>query len=140
MPVKAPLGKAISTLLGKSAGRVGRAPYVDMVTPEERAASIKFGAMLALHAHGIRMGEVDGAIKQALPSPMGAVDTGMKAIFATSLIAGIPMGIAAHMIGRSVSANRKSERERLARIKYYRDVTGNLEGGLTGAPQQKLIQ
>lgn len=116
------------------------APYTKLLTPQERAGAIKFGAMLAFHDRGIRMDQVDSIVKQALPSPMGVVDTGMKAILATSVIAGVPLGIAAHMIGRSISANRKAERERLARIKYYRDVTRSLEGGLTGAPQQSIVQ
>ena len=129
-------------LLAKGEGKAKpkTAAYISMVTPEERAASIKFGAMLGFHANGVRLDEVDAVVKQALPSGSGMLDSGMKAVVYTSLIAGIPLGAAAHLIGRSVSANRKAERERLARIKYYRDVTGNLESGLTGVPRQNVVQ
>lgn len=125
---------------GKAKSKVKTAAYIHMVTPEERAASIKFGAMLGFHANGVLLDEVDEVVKQALPSGSGMLDSGMKAIVYTSLIGGIPLGVAAHLIGRSVSANRKAERERLARIKYYRDVTGNLESGLTGVPRQDVVQ
>ena len=116
-----------------------RAAYTKLLSPAERMAGIKLGAMLALHQNGILLANADGILKRAL-SPLSAVDTGMKAILATSLIAGIPIGAAAHMIGRQVSANRKSERERLARIKYYRDVTGQLDAGLSGIQPSQVRQ
>lgn len=117
-----------------------RPKYISMLSPQERAASIKFGAALAFGLNGIPLSRADEVVKQALPSAMGAVDGAMKAILATSVIAGVPMGIAAHMVGKQVSANRQAERERLARIKYYRDVTRSLEGGLAGVPEKKIQQ
>ena len=115
------------------------AAYSRLLAPAERMAAIKFGAMLALHQNGILLKHADAILKRAL-SPLSAVDTGMKAILATSLVAGIPLGAAAHMIGQQVTANRKAERERLARIKYYRDVTGQLDAGLSGVQPSQVRQ
>jgi hypothetical protein len=118
-----------------------KAAYTQLLSKSERAAAMKFGAALALQQSGVPLRHADN-VKQAfqMPSVSGALDNVSKAIVATSLIAGVPIGIAAHMVGRGISSNRRKEREQLARIKYYRDATRQLESGLTGVPEPQVVQ
>jgi hypothetical protein len=113
-----------------------KAPYTQLLSKSERAAAMKFGAALAFQDAGVPLR------KQSfqMPSVSSALDNVSKAIVATSLIAGVPIGIAAHMVGRGISSNRRKEREQLARIKYYRDATRQLESGLTGVPEPQVVQ
>ncbi len=98
-----------------------RAAYTQLLTQEERAAGIRAGAALIA--------------KQAAFSPTAASANIMKAVAATALITGIPLGIAAHLVGRHLSADRLKERELKERIGYFRDATSTMERGLAaGAP------
>lgn len=122
--------------LGKAKpGMRKRAGYIDALTRDERAAAMKLGAALALCEHGSMAKTAFGA-----PGGGGVLDGVAKAIITTSIITGVPLGIASHMIGRGVSANRRREREQLARIKYYRDASRQLESGLTNTPEEEVIQ
>lgn len=116
--------------------------YIKCLTRQERASAIKFGAALAFCRHGIPLSKVDDMSKKAVTAPSGGgvLDGVSKAILATAVITGVPVGIAAHMIGRQLSTNRRKEREQLARIKYYRDATRQLESGLTGVPESEVEQ
>lgn len=94
-----------------------KAAYTRLLTPAERAAGIRAGAALfAKEAAGIDFSEAPSNIA--------------KAIAATALLTGIPIGVAAHLVGRHVSSDRLKERELKARIGYFRDATMGMERGL----------
>jgi hypothetical protein len=95
---------------------MNKAAYTQLLTQEERAAGIRAGAALIS--------------KQAAFSPTQAAGNVMKAIAATALITGIPIGIAAHLVGRHISGDRLRERELKERIGYFRDATSTMERGL----------
>jgi hypothetical protein len=92
-----------------------KAAYTQLLTPAERAAGIRAGAML---------------VKQADFSVMDAPTSAAKFVAATALLTGIPMGIAAHLVGRHLNTTRLKERELKERIGYFRDATSNMERGL----------
>jgi hypothetical protein len=60
-------------------------------------------------------------------SVLGMGGNTMKLIGGLSLITGIPIGIAAHVIGRNVSQERTKERELQEQIKYYKNTTEGLK-------------
>ena len=103
-----------------------KAPYISILSEKERLAAMKLGASYKLAEH-------QGLVKTALPSsqdligyPVGAA----KAIAALSLIAGVPIGIAAYMIGRKVKGQNIQDTEMEEKIKYYRNAAESLERGL----------
>lgn len=121
---------------------VKKASYINHLTNEERSQAIKFGAMAAFLSYNIPISKVDDVVKSAftLPSVGNTLEGVSKAIITTAVLTGVPLGVAAHMIGKSIDSNRRAERERLARIKYYRDATRQLESGLTGTPESEVKQ
>jgi hypothetical protein len=95
--------------------------YISLLTPGERAASVKIGAMLKCSELGIKQSQVSDVL-----SPSNA----MKAIAVASLLGGVPLGVAAHIIGRRISGVENREKEMKEKIKYYRNATRGLETGL----------
>lgn len=94
-----------------------RAAYTQYLSPEERAVGLRAGAALT--------------VKRAdFPDIMGGAQSIAKTIATTALLTGIPLGVAAHLIGRHVTAERLKERELKKKIQYYRDSTSGLERGL----------
>ena len=106
--------------------------YTQALTPQERASCIKAGMQLCLAANGISDEQALVMHKKGqFVSGVGAGVEGVaKTILAVSVLTGVPLGIAAHMIGRQVSAKRRSESEQIKRIGYYRNATKQLESGL----------
>ena len=51
-----------------------------------------------------------------------ATDLGTKGLLTFSLVTGIPIGIAAHMISAKMKARSRRERETQAKIDYYRNA------------------
>ena len=95
--------------------------YISLLTPGERAASVKMGAMLKCSELGIKQSDVADVL-----DPSKA----MKAVAVASLLVGVPLGVAAHIIGRRVTGVENREKEMQEKIKYYRNATRGLETGL----------
>ena len=95
--------------------------YISLLTPGERAASVKLGAMMKCSELGIKQSAISEVI-----NPSNA----MKAVAAVSLLIGVPMGVAAHVIGRRISGVENHEKEMQEKIKYYRNATRGLETDL----------
>jgi predicted MFS family arabinose efflux permease len=111
------------------------APYTRLLTMGERAESIKVGMMLAGLCNGIPMSNLDAVLaKQAdgfgVPDAQGFAGGLGKAVIALALISGAPIGAVAHHIDRKVSGQTDAEKERLQRIRYYREMTRQIESGL----------
>lgn len=98
-----------------------KASHVQYMTREERAGCVRMGMMMKLAEHGILPSEF---IKSAIVTELG------KAILGVSLVAGIPVGAAAHLLNRKIVERRGKERELQEKIKYYRSATQGLERGL----------
>jgi hypothetical protein len=105
--------------------------YTQILTPAERAAAMRLGAVMKFAAFGVRPSQIDGLVKS------GAIDISpgnvAKALIAVSLIAGIPLGAASHVIGKRITEQKAKERELKEKIKDYREATRGLESGLAGA-------
>ena len=102
-----------------------KAGYVSHLTQAERAGCIRMGMMLKLAEHNIRPSQM---IKSGLVTEIG------KTILGLSLVAGIPVGAAAHLLNRKIVERRGKERELQEKIKYYRSATQGLERGLADEP------
>jgi len=94
------------------------AAYTQYLSPEERAAGLRAGASLMVK-RGFE-----------IPDVLGGATSIAKVIAGTALLTGIPLGVAAHLVGRHVTAERLKERELKKKIRYYRDATSGLERGL----------
>lgn len=107
---------------------IRRAEYTQLLTPAERLACIKFGAAATYLLAGT------GLTKEGqIPSP-GEFAKGMGGlIVALSLIGGGPLGAIAHHIDRKRKADTPTERERLRKIQYYKDITRQFEHGLANS-------
>ena len=98
--------------------------YTRLLSMEERADCIMTGVMLKSAAEGIPA----DMVKKANLS--GLADTGTKTVIALSLLTGIPIGIASHLLHNSVRKQRLAEREKLDRIDFYGDAADSVEDAL----------
>jgi len=105
--------------------------YISLLTPEERAASVKMGAMLKCSELGIKQSAVSDVI-----NPTNA----MKAVAVASLLTGVPLGVAAHIIGRRLTGVENREKEMQEKIKYYRNATRGLETGLEAPAREDTTE
>ena len=111
--------------------------YNKYLTPTERAQCLLFGALMKCAEHNVSPKQFGRLVKSAdvLDAPTAA----MKTIAGIALITGIPIGIAAHVVGQHVNRERQKERELKEQIKYYRNTVGGLESGLTGQESQNQM-
>lgn len=106
---------------------MNRPAYLKLLTPAERSASMKIGAAMKYAEFGV---------KQSALTDVLSPDNAMKAIVAVSLLGGIPMGVAAHIVGRRLTGTENREQELKEKIKYYRNATRGLETGLSAPAAQ----
>lgn len=104
---------------------------MEYLTPEERAAAMKFGAYQKFAEARVPFQAIDTVVKQALelPSASGVA----KSVIALSVLTGIPIGIAAHVIGNRVTKERGREKELTTETGYYRNASHQLQRGLQAA-------
>ena len=104
---------------------------MEYISPSERAESMKVGAYQKFATAGVPINRINGIVKRAvdLPSPSGVA----KSVIALSVITGIPVGIAAHIIGNRVTSERGREKELTTQAGYYRNATSQLRRGLQAA-------
>ena len=108
-----------------------KADYISLLTPAERVGAMQLGATLKCAEHRIPAAKVDEVLKTAGISAEGVA----KAIAVTSVLAGVPMGVAAHVINKRITNQKQKELELKEKIKYYRNATQGLEAGLEPANQ-----
>jgi hypothetical protein len=97
------------------------------LTPQERAAAMRAGMVLACAETNTPLTKV------AAPgiSPGGT----MKAIIAVSVLTGIPIGIAAHVVGQRITKERGKEKELQTQTGYYRNAAQQLSRSLAAGSQ-----
>lgn len=103
--------------------RPTRPIYTDLIMPEERQEVFETGIKLATALHGVKYAQID-------VGPW--LDRFGRAMLGVSVLTGVPLGIAGHLVSRAMKSDAIAQREQRAKIKYYRDVTRELEQGLTG--------
>lgn len=112
-----------------------------LLSPAERLAAYKLGATAVCAQAGIpkqaasvilRKVAEAGMLKaaQGVPGAGKALDMSWRLAASLALLTGVPAGYLAHSVQRQVQGETPEEKERLARIRYYRDVTRQLEQGL----------
>lgn len=107
--------------------------YIKNLTPVERAAAIKLGAFMSLARNGITLAEFEkkaagwGSTGVAIP----------RSILMISILGGIPLGMLAHVVDKSITADDRKEREALARLKYFQQLTAGMEQGLTAPAEEE---
>ena len=104
--------------------------FTHRINPLERADAIKVGMMIGLVANGIPpvtlskqaqiLTDVGNFVTQSIP----------RGLLSISLLAGVPIGVVAHMMDRAAGPEQQKQREALQRIKYYKDVAREMEGRL----------
>ena len=99
-------------------------PYTQILSPAERADCLVTGSMLKSAAEGVPADMVKTA------NLSGLADTGTKTVIALSLLTGIPLGIAGHLVHNSVRKQKIKERELLDKTDYYRDAADLVEDEL----------
>ena len=110
----------------------------EILSPAERIHLMKVGAYMKCAELGLTADKLDTmfSVKQAFG--LGDVGKGVegiaKTIVAVSVLAGVPIGIAAHAVGRSINADTAKEKELKTEAGYYRNAANQLERSLTGNP------
>ena len=99
-----------------------------ILTHEEKAAALRLGAYIKFAECGVRPSMIKQAVGDAPPllSPAGLA----RAIVTVSVLTGVPLGIAAHTVGRHVAQSRGRERELETQTQYYRNAAQQLGTGL----------
>jgi len=108
-----------------------KAAYTQILTIGERAAAMRMGMYAKFAEHGIRPSQIDEFVKDSSIS-ISAGGTA-KAIAAVSLLTGVPIGIAAHAIGRCMKTQNNREKQLTNQIDFYRNATGELESNLAAS-------
>lgn len=104
------------------------------LSPGERAAAWRLGAYTKFAEAGVMPSQVDSHIMKTAGVAELVAPTGMAKMIATlSLLAGIPLGVAAHVVGQRVQATRAKEEDLLQQTQYYRNAGDQLEQGLAAA-------
>ena len=107
------------------------------LTPEERRACWRLGAYAKFAEAGIRPSAVDATVKAAAGAAALLSPTGMAKMIATvAIVAGVPLGTAAHIVGKQIQKSRGREAELKTQIGYYRNAAGQLENGLAATGVQ----
>ena len=109
--------------------------YRELLTADERKACWRLGALAKFAEAGVRVGDIDKAVKVAgipasaatLLSPVGMA----KAVATVAVLTGVPLGVAAHVVGRRMSQARGKEKEMTEQAQFYRNATAQLEQGLS---------
>ena len=104
-----------------------KAAYAELLTQEERADSIKLGAVLHAAHHGIKP-KTDEFSKYAQLVNPGEIGSGLaRTILALSLVTGIPAGIVWHQVNKGVKKRTGAEESLKKNIDFYRDASSSLE-------------
>ena len=107
-----------------------------ILTPQERASALRMGMYLGFADKGVNPSQIDAFVKSAEGAAAASwlSPTGLaKAVIAVSVLAGVPLGIAAHVVGRHVRDARGRESELKAQTGYYRNAAQQLETGLAAS-------
>lgn len=95
--------------------------YCTLLSPAERLDCMMTGSMLKAASEGIP----HEMLKTA--NLAGAADFGTKAVIALSLLTGIPLGIAGHVVHSSIKKRKAQEEEAMRNLDYYRDAADMVE-------------
>jgi len=92
--------------------------YTEILTQTERIEMIKSGAVAQLTSTNsidkyAQLGE--------------RVNNAFKGTLLTAALLGVPVGVAWHFLDRATNARRRSEREQQEKLKFYRNIAGNIE-------------
>lgn len=93
---------------------------------------MKFGAYRAFAESGVPVSDIDKLVKHAA-DPMLSPGGVMKSIVAMSLLTGVPLGIAAHVVGNRITRERGREKELRAQAAYYRNASQQLSRGMAAS-------
>lgn len=108
--------------------------FRSQLSAAERAACWRLGAYTKFAEAGVLPSQVDSYIKKTAGVAELVAPTGMAKLIATlSLLAGVPLGVAAHIVGQRVTATRAKEEDLLRQTQYYRNAGDQLEHGLAAA-------
>ena len=95
--------------------------YTEILSKSERLEMVKSG-MVAQLVH------MNGLTKQS--QIMDKIQAPLKTTALLAVLAGIPIGVAWHFLDRKTNERRRSERELQEKLKFYRNITGNIETDL----------
>lgn len=98
------------------------------LTPEERDAGRRFGALMKFGEAGVAPKDIDAFVKKAW-DPGLTVGNTARSVVVLSALTGIPLGIAAHSMGKQIRKSRGKEDELAAQSRYYRDAAKQISRG-----------
>ena len=114
-------------------------PFLALLTQEEHARLLKLGMQTGFASHGVNPDKGDAMAEKIAEEGGTMVHNALNTAWKMSLIAGIPIGAAWHILGRMSSADDRAEQEQRARIKYYSDVGKSLQHGIASPVQPEHV-
>jgi hypothetical protein len=94
--------------------------YTEILSPAERLEMIKSGMVAQL---SLTNGLIKAAQWERAAGPL-------KSSILAAALAGVPLGVAWHFLDRKTNERRRSERELQEKLKFYRNVSSNIETDL----------
>ena len=111
--------------------------YNSLLTPEERQSCMAIGALAKCAEAGVHHKDPifeklqpffdRGTLNKKAQSIGGTMDAGLQALLLASLVSGVPLGVAAHYIGKSTDRSTKDIRAKKQEIQHYRDAAKDLD-------------
>ena len=106
-------------------------PEKKVLSAEEKAACFRLGAILAGAEHCVPVRVLADAVTEKSAGLVSVNPGGLaKSIVTVSVLTGLPIGIASHLVSKKVQARSKEERELELRRNYYAEAARSLESGL----------
>jgi len=110
--------------------------YNSLLSPAERKQCMALGALAKCAEEGVHSSDAifdklqpffsTGDItKEAQLADIA--DTGLQALLLTSLVTGVPLGVAAHYLGKATTRDNKETRATKQEIQHYRDAAKDLD-------------
>ena len=108
-------------------------PYI--LEPNERIAAFRMGTIAKFAESGVPARDIDKIVKYAAGtgSPLLSPSGMSKAVVMVSVLTGVPLGIAAHVVDQHIRASRGKEKELQTQIGYYRNAAQQLGTGLAAS-------
>lgn len=112
--------------------------YIRRLSRKERLGCIKLGMARGFSRNGISLSGRGDTEKTAIVGELENLgDLGWKMILGVSVIGGVPLGVAAHIVDNKINEENLKETELLHKARYYRDASGSLEESLPPMPEQQ---
>lgn len=118
--------------------------YTDYLTPEERMQIYRAAAVEKLAESGVTVEQFNEMLEKrgqaGRASFLGLSPDILKAIFATSLIVGVPTGTLAYALSESTKGGNRKVRKLQRELDYYNDTVAEMKSRMAAMGGEPMMR